>query len=149
MAPPVRISTASAPRHSGRALGGEDFMNKHGASARGELLRLGAAAVLVPPLALLVQLAHAYVHGSEDYFLDNAAILRVLDPVGFAMLSVVALITFCGLLALRRFSASRWKIWAVLFCFTALWAYLLVCGESKTRAASLGPPNPHIHWTRR
>jgi len=110
-------------------------MNSAPTSLNGEVLRIGAVALLAPVLGLLLQLAHAYFHSSTRYFLDNAILLNGLAPVPLAILFAEALITLLGLLVFRRFVGDRWRAWALplFFCFAALWTLVAIFAEAQTK----------------
>jgi hypothetical protein len=106
------------------------MMVKASSSDYGEVLRLGALSLLIPPLALLIQVGHALLHSN---FLNNAVILHALDPFVFRDLCSEALITFLGLFICRRFLRAWWQVSALSLLFTALWAVLFVCAEAATK----------------
>lgn len=97
------------------------------------MFRLAAFSLLVPPLALLLQTAHAYLHSSSRYFLNNAAIGQAAVPALLLFLFGEAVITFMVLVIARTFVVARWKFYSVAFILIAAWTLLALAGEAETK----------------
>ncbi len=109
-------------------------MNKPPRSDRWEVLWLGLLSCLIPLWASLVHLAHLQAQGrSTRYILNNAWISHGREPAVLGVMCVEAILTFVGLLALRRYLRARWVAWVLAICFVALWAFFATLTEAETR----------------
>ena len=70
---------------------------------------------------------------STRYILNNAWISGAHEPAALAFMCAEAVLTFVGLLALRRFLRVRWVAWVLAMCFVALWAFFATYTQAETR----------------